>query len=1089
MTLPNIPPEEPRGSTSLAIASSSRRARGRGLRIAALSGVVILALAGWVIARSAWPLTWRLGDARPELRDLVAAWRAAPQRAIEGRLLGGFAYAPLSTTRGTAARMNPPPDVRLALGRLEKAAAAGSASARAALGAGYLSIGDVASALPALEEAVALEPANAAYQNDLAAAYIERVRHDQVAEETPKALTATALAVRAQPDAPAVLFNRAVALEAAHLIDEALAVWRQYVNAERDAEWRAEGEHRLGVLARAAASRDDWKAARPDLLRAADSGDEPALARLVQAHRQASREWLEDEMLPEWGRACVANDAAGADVVLVRIRRVTSALAAANGDAFHADVVAELGAAGRDERTKTLAHGYVAWRDAKALYNASRISESEPSVIRAFTAFTEARAHYRLMAEVQMAIVEFQSRRLDAAEARLQQVLTAAEARQYHAVAGQTARLLGLIGINRGRYEEALALYQTALGHYERLGESENVATVRNVIAENLRYLGDLRGAWRYQIMALEKAPYVRDARRRQAIYSTASLAALRQNLPVAALSFQNAYLAAVTASSTPLGLAEAHIRRATILAQAGEHERGLADIATARSMIQSQAGDSLTGFVEAAALEAEGELYRARDPRRSLAALDRAIEYSERHDRPVRLAFLHLARGRTHAALGASAEAEREFRAGLAQFERQNAQVRDDISRVSHVDDRWDLYAELAFQLAKSDRSAEASDILDRGRAAASECATCDRRGLGEAAAWPIHEGTTVISFAVGRTELLRCTATRGGSTCDVQPLDAAALGRAINRYRAAVLRGDAEDDLSRLTVPFQSVLESFRAIPSGSHIVIVPDGPLHLLPFAALRDPATGGLLIDKHSIALAQSVRRCCDVAPVDVAAQPDRVAVLANPRLDRTRYPDLADLPDAEQEGRRIAAIYPKASVAYGAAATRTSFLRALEEADVVHFAGHALVSAERPEASRLLLSPGSDGLADLTWRDLAALRRVRTRTLVLGACDTAVGAVYRGAGPMDLAQPFLWAGVRTVLGTLWPVDDRATADVLAAFHAHLARGQSPAMALARAQRDMARRGDRFRAPAFWAAFVVIGQAGRSDVVSAKRSAGH
>lgn len=1046
-----------------------------------LCGIVGIVAAGWMVIRFASGRTSRSHDARPELRELVDAWRSSPQRAVEGRLTGGFAHAPLSVTRGTAAPVNPTPDVRIALGRLEKAAALSpeSASMRAALGAGYLSIGDVTSALAALEEAAALEPANAAFQSDLAVAYIERVKREHIAEDCPRALRATALALRANPNAPVLLFNRAVALETAHLLDEARAAWRRYISAERDPEWRAEGEHRLDALDRAAASRDGWTAARSELLRAASTSDAPATTSVVQTYRQASREWLEDEALPEWGRACLANAAADVDAALIRIRTVASALTALSGDAFHVDVAAELGVACRDGRAKTLAEGYVAWREAKTLYNASRISDSEPSALRALQAFTAARALYRWPADVQMAIVDYQARRLDAADTRLRRVMQVAVERGHDAIAGQTARLLGLIAVNRGRYEEAQALYEASLRHYERLDERENVATVRNSIAENLRSVGDLRGAWRYQMMALEQAPHVRDARRRQAIYSTASLAALRQNLPEAALSFQTRYLAAAKESSTPLALAEAYIRRATILASADEHERGLADVATARTLMERQAADTLAGFVEGAALEAEGELYRGRDSRRALAVLDRAIEYSERHERLARLPFLFLARGRTHAAQGADAEAERDFRAGLVQFERQNAQVGDDVSRVSHVDDRWDLYAELAFQLARAGRSAEASDVLDRGRAAAAQCAACDRRGLHDVPAAPLREGTTVISFAIGRAELLRCSAARGRSVCDIQRLDVAALGRAINRYRAAVLRGETTDALAALAGPLRPVLDAFRTVPSGTHLVVVPDGSLHLLPFATLRHPVTGRLLIEEHSIAFAQSVRGCCDDASSDTVTLPGRVAVLANPRLDRARYPDLADLPEAEQEGRRIASIYPKASVAIGGEATRASFLRALEEADVVHFAGHALVSLERPEASRLLLSADGDEPADLTWRDLSALRRVRTRTLVLGACDTAVGAVYRGAGPMDLARPFLWAGVETVLGTLWPVDDRATADVLAAFHAHLARGLSPAMALARAQRDMAARTDRFQAPVFWAAFVLISQASESD----------
>ena len=106
------------------------------------------------------------------------------------------------------------------------------------------------------------------------------------------------------------------------------------------------------------------------------------------------------------------------------------------------------------------------------------------------------------------------------------------------------------------------------------------------------------------------------------------------------------------------------------------------------------------------------------------------------------------------------------------------------------------------------------------------------------------------------------------------------------------------------------------------------------------------------------------------------------------------------------------------------------------------------------------------------RTIASWSLPSTRLVVLAACDTANGGVYRGEGIMGLTRAFLAARVPSVIGTLWQVDDWATARLMNEFYRSLTHGEDAATALATAQRRLlATEGT--AAPVAWAGFALVG----------------
>ncbi len=175
-----------------------------------------------------------------ELQALVAA--VGETRPVEGRLTGGFRYGPLtSPTRGPGRAEDW--RVLAAAGQIREQAGQHESPANThALGVAHLVLGEADEAVSALEAAIRSEPGHARFQSDLAAAFLARAKHLDRPEDYLKALAAAERAVQADPRLPEALFNRALALEALSLNDQARAAWDAYLHLDPDGPWAEEAK-------------------------------------------------------------------------------------------------------------------------------------------------------------------------------------------------------------------------------------------------------------------------------------------------------------------------------------------------------------------------------------------------------------------------------------------------------------------------------------------------------------------------------------------------------------------------------------------------------------------------------------------------------------------------------------------------------------------------------------------------------------------------------------------------------------------------------------------------------------------------------
>jgi CHAT domain-containing protein len=202
-----------------------------------------------------------------------------------------------------------------------------------------------------------------------------------------------------------------------------------------------------------------------------------------------------------------------------------------------------------------------------------------------------------------------------------------------------------------------------------------------------------------------------------------------------------------------------------------------------------------------------------------------------------------------------------------------------------------------------------------------------------------------------------------------------------------------------------------------------------------------------------------------------------------------------LPASREEADAIASVAPWRTVfkAVDFDASRATIMETdLGQFGVVHFATHGRINYAHPEASGLLLSlvdqQGRPQQGFFGLRDIYSLR-LPVGLVVLSACNTALGKEVKGEGLIGITRGFMHAGARGVAASLWKVEDDATAELMKRFYEGMfAKGLTPGAALREAQISMWQQ-KRWRAPYYWASFIIQGQydqripapAGHSPVV--------
>lgn len=385
--------------------------------------------------------------------------------------------------------------------------------------------------------------------------------------------------------------------------------------------------------------------------------------------------------------------------------------------------------------------------------------------------------------------------------------------------------------------------------------------------------------------------------------------------------------------------------------------------------------------------------------------------------------------------------------------------------------------YDALALEVSERSQARSLSDSLepDPGAPAALSLQEIRRSVL--------DDDTALLAYSLGEERSFLWWVTRTGLASFELPgrpvLEKAA--RKIHGLTARSHRRESEVPARRKAMEVSRLLLGPVAdrLGGGRLLIVAPDF-LQYVPFETLPHPGEGSPLLVHHQVVRIPSATVLDRLRARSAGRERARTQVFMLGGAAFTEEGSgMKRLSHADDEIRSVRRLARGAEVlaATGFDAVRELFLGgALRRSSILHFATHGLTDVRQPGRSALLLSTlDRRGRALEGWLRAEEIRELDLEIdlAVLSACETALGREVGGEGLVGLSQSFLSAGAAGVVGSLWKVDDRATAELMERFYLEmLVRRRPPAEAFREAQLSL-RNQRRWSAPYYWGGFVLQG----------------
>lgn len=467
------------------------------------------------------------------------------------------------------------------------------------------------------------------------------------------------------------------------------------------------------------------------------------------------------------------------------------------------------------------------------------------------------------------------------------------------------------------------------------------------------------------------------------------------------------------------------------------------------------------------------GEIHRDKnEPDEALANFRYALALAEKHERPfgIRLAAIRIGDLLVHR--GQPGEALPYYEKAIAQVESGRSAIESGEYRQSFFELELEAYVKMIDALWTAGDPKKAFDYNELARARAFLDLLGSRKITGEAGGLSSKDPRSNALKTVTPLKLKEVQALLRPNQSLMQYFvgpDAMFLWlverEQVNAWRVSVAQAELEDlveALRRAVAELKPVSEYKRhanhiyelligpALPHirGTHMIVVPHGVLHSLPFQLLQS-ADGRYLIQDYAISYPSSAsllrftaggRRRSDA----------RLLAFGNPNLGDPHR----ELPFAEQEVKRIAALYPRSMLLIKDQATERKLKGLSSRFDIIHLAAHAELRRNDPLSSAILLSRQGQEDGRLEIKEVLQMS-LKADLVVLSGCETGLGELSRSDELTGLTRAFIYAGAPSVLATLWKVADDSTADLMVSFYRNL-KTMPKAEALRQAQLKMIQR---------------------------------
>jgi CHAT domain-containing protein len=1081
---------------------------------AAAAAVLLVALGSFGL----WRLYFSRNDVDKGLIALNEAYKT--KRPVEARVTG-FDYAPYSPTRG-------PNDVNSR--ELDRSAALlqnavneeYSPEALHALGRLHLFKREFDKAAGELEEALKAKPNDATIQSDLGAALFEKGKLERATDQSGRGETTLARSLehlnRALELNDSLLdarFNRALLYEEMRLTPQALEDWNKYLTVDANSRWAEEARRKIEELKKRS---EKVSQRNEDLLAqffdARAGGHREKMWQVFSNAHLRNGNAITNKLIDNYLGAVTASvPAQAASDALDTLSELGKLSSDKNRDQFTADI-AQVYRSATPTQQKSLVQARQDMAAGHVYFNQSNNELAIPLYDRAKNVFTAVGNHPEaLLATFWLGFSHNSQGNTQTSLSIMEPADRECETRDY-----KWLRSLMQIGLANARskkadYSEAVKLASAAGETSKKIADKNGELRSLSLLADFYRILGNYRRALYTAQEGRELGTELfADPSQVVALYAVSARSLLSLGHHPAALEYQKQAVSLGDAMNTPAARSRYRVQMGIVLGKLKNYDEAIRNI-----RLGIEAGQTAGEEKTRKELSTYGQAHLGRVYRESahfneaLVALAEAENFCQRSDE--QLWLLHEIKKEqllTRIATGEVVAAKEELARVLNDYEEQRSKILEFSNRSTFFDKEQNIY-DVAIDFARAHSSAQdAFDYSERSRGRSlldsftEDWQVADTAGVPEprfaSALKPapvdqlqkdLPERAQLLQFAVLKDKLIVWYLTRDRFESTAVNVTSDELGAKVDRLLNLVASPSNDNERQRQRVSSELydllIAPVAKFLDPQKQLVVVPDKILNLVPFNVLLS-SSSRYLVEDFALSYASSANVFVrDTALANekhaTATDDEKFLGVGNPAFNRKAFPDLDDLPSAVREIEEISQFYrPEPLLLRGDEAKKTSVLSGMRTADVLHLATHYLPDTNSPMLGRLVLvsesrepdrAQSANGV--LQAYEIYRLKPLHARLAVLAGCKTGVEDYVNGEGSIGLARPFNAAGVPLVVASLWPVDSRATTELMIQFH-RLRRQKhySSAEALRAAQVQMLRNGDPdHRSPYYWGSFSLTG----------------
>jgi CHAT domain-containing protein/cytochrome c-type biogenesis protein CcmH/NrfG len=931
--------------------------------------------------------------------------------------------------------------------------------------------GNYDSAIKSLDKALETVPDSPGLLTDLGSAYFARAESADRSIDYGDAIESFGKALAKSPDDPIALFNRALACERLFLYTQAVDDWQHYLRIDPQGDWSNDARARLAALQKKIKQHEQSEnepLMTPEEIATAgvdDVGVREKIDRRVEDYLNiAVMDWLPNAY-PIAGQQSVDQSSGArtslavlADLAVQKHRdRWLADLVASGSSANFSLAVEHLSAAlkanGTGDNVAARSHAMEAGR----LFASER---NDAGVLRA-------RVEYMFASQD----AQDGSGCLKAASglgSRLQRYSYSWLQAQFLIESGNCTWISGNLGDVQKLFLRAAQQAEHAAYGIIYLRTQDHLSLLAGTV-------GDLPAAWaRTQKALLAYWAGVYPAMRGYNLYYDRYELASSTKQSHLQMAILRDAVALTESFDDNLLRAMAHVHMANAALELAEMEPAETEYTEASRLFSAspQIESTQIARLEAETRIAGVEIYQGK----TQLAIDRLRQKApEIAQHPTNyLSILYYSTlGEAETQAGHTQEADSALRLAVGLAERRLHSLHDDKSRIEWVEQSAAAYRNLVQERLLQGDAEGALELWESFRGAELSAVVSVRSGSPElsqlhevASRLPSLTKKTVIAYAVLPRGLAAWVYDDRGVWSGWIQGNPKEIQTQVERFRTLCSdftseQSDVERNARNLYQILFAPIE--KQIPSGRLLIIDADDALAEIPFEALAD-SQGHYLADRFSIVASRGIYYRGDLREA-ASIEPDSVAMIAavpSPAADL--YSPLNPLPDALAEADAVASGFVSVHLLQGGQATAKAIADGLPNAQLFHFAGHALASASH---SGLLLSD--------SFLSAAELRRIpisKLRLAVLSACETQDYSAGEGGDGDGLVRVFLAAGVPNVVASRWSVDSSATRQFMELFYQNLLAGSSVADSIRQARISLRSRSGMSH-PFYWAAFTDFG----------------